>query len=183
MGKFSDSETISEEDFKGGEKLSQRKLVLSLIKKINDENFKRADNQVIETVKGLKIIDLRETRINGIRDLNTLLQPKYDDKMKERKKIFAKDLKRLEDNFQKACVVLEAEKKVDKKFKDMEEIKKEFFYWCKWLEEVGWVGLQKDSPEYDAYLERKHQIYQKLFDSLIFLLQRCDWLRSESEIE
>lgn len=175
-------DTISEDDLKGGENLSQKQLVMALIKKINDENFKRADNLVIETKRGLKIIDIRETRISGIKDLNTLLQPEYDEQMKKYKKQFDEKLKTLEARFYEVSIILKAEEIVQK-FRGEQQRQQQHKAWCDHLKKMGYLSIQKETPEFDGYLERKSELFQELFEQLIYLLDRNDWLCAREEKE
>ena len=177
--------TVNEEDFRGGgENLSQRQLVLRLIQKINDENFKRADNLIVDTGREIKILDIRETRISGIIDLNTLLQPKFDEKIKAEKKKIDESMKKNDVRFQKVFMILKAKQEVesfDLKSNSAKEDKLKKM--LKWYEKIDYIVFLKNTPEYNSYLDLKSDLYQKLFDELVYLLDRVDWLSGGEEGE
>ena len=175
-------EVITEDSWGNDKNLSQRQLVLLLIKKINDESFKKAENLTIETNKGITTLDIRETRINGIRDLFTLLQPKFDDTIIESGKKFKESIKELEQKFWRMTLRLAALTKVEDIY-DQQQKDLEIEKWEKYLAKLNYMNLDKQTPEYSGYLDFKHNIYQELFEQLIFQLERLNWLSGDGGLD
>jgi len=176
------SEIVTEDSSWGSDKtLSQRQLILLLIKKINDESFKKAENLTVDTGKAVTVLDIRETRCNGIRDLFTLLQPNFDEKMKTEAKKFKEALSKLDKHFWEMSLKLFAYAKTER-IHDPVQKEQEIKNWENKFKGSGYMFSDKSSPEYSGYLDSKHNYYQNLFEEIIYQLDRISWLTGSGGI-
>lgn len=187
-----DKVTIIEEDTKYEEGNETKQLVFKHLDRLSRYMFSGEPNpNYTEDGKGqiMKKADRRMVIIGAIDFLICLVIPHYDEEMKKRHDKFKEDLKTIYFETQLHLARIRAKLFVDKwekggedksiknYLKEVEAIAKELL-----KNNSGGFFLNRESDDWEEYLDRKLDCYMQVLEDINFLLVRKNWL-SQTDYE
>lgn len=188
------TDVVDEEDYTWGDtgKIDIKKIIFAHINRISETIFKgdkapnyseKVSEQII--VKGF---DKRETIIEAINFLMAIIEPYYDEKIT---KAVAKLQKSIDDEQKKLfnlSLEKEAQDRADKDYQrfridDPNEFSKLVNRWKKYLKDNNYVFYDKDSAEYEYFIDSKYSLMMNIFYEINHLLHRQDYLETATYTE
>ena len=182
---FSDIPDEEEYSWGGDSGINIKKLIQQHIDRISQFIFK--SNSTPEYSEKGKLLekkrDSRETVIDAIVFLQSIIRPHYDQNMNEAIKFVYDKLDKLEENFMdssrnKEALLRARELLFRSKKADKEDAMKAYQFWKEELKKTQTMIYDKDSMEYEYYLTMKHNLMMQIFEELNLLLERKDYLAS-----
>ena len=191
---FKAVDIIDEEEYSWGDtgKIDIKKIIFAHINRISETIFKgdkapnyseKVNEQVI--VKGF---DKRETIIEAVNFLMAIIEPYYDETMTKA----VKELKQSIDDEQEKLFNLslekEAQQRADNDYQrfridEPSEFSKLVEHWKKYLKDNSYVFYDKDSAEYEYFIDCKYSLMMNIFYEINHLLHRTDYLENKPYIE
>lgn len=188
------TDVIDEDDYSWGDsgKIDIKKIIFAHINRISETIFKgdkspnyseKVKDQVI--VKGF---DKRETIIEAINFLMAIIEPYYDEKITEAVKNLQKSIDGEQEKLFNFSLEKEAQQRADNdyyrfKIDEPSEFGKLVEHWKKYLKDNNYVFYDKDSAEYEYFIDCKYSLMMNIFYEINHLLFRQDYLETAAYSE
>lgn len=188
------TDIIDEDDYNWGDsgKIDIKKIISMHLNRISETIFKGDQSpKYTENLKEqiiTKGLDKRETIIEAVNFLMALLEPYYDKPMVEKADNFLKDLSKIKDKLFNMSLEKEAHTRADRDYKRFKidnpnEYLKLVSHWKQYLKDNNFLFYDKDSPEYEYFIDLKYELMMNLFYELNHLLHRQDYLETQAYTE
>tara|TARA_R100001530_G_C4285333_1_gene146664 strand:+ start:128 stop:730 length:603 start_codon:yes stop_codon:yes gene_type:complete len=188
------TDIVDEDDYTWGDsgKIDIKKIIFMHLNRISETIFKGEQApKYTENLKEqviTKSFDKRETLIEAVNFLMALLEPYYDKDMIGKSDKFLEELSKIKVKLFNMSLEKEAHSRADNDYKRFnidspKEYTKLVSNWKQYLKDNNFVFYDKDSPEYEYFIDLKYELMINIFYELNHLLHRQDYLETQAYTE
>ena len=179
--RFEEDQVVDEENLMYGQEagLNIRTLIMTHMSRTSSFIFKSDPSP---TTKGEVVVrDTRPVVIQAIQFLVALIQPHYDEKMEKKQKELMEAIPKLKNSLILSSIENEAYRRsIQATNSNRSKVYKEF---VEYFIKNKIHTYDKNSSEYEIYIQNSYEIYLKIFEEINYLLHRKDYLKSEAYVE